>query len=187
MMKYFLQIICLFLFSNLHIANASVIEIPDEYYYSDDTTGLDWVWVSSVNIKEWSGFIDGDYVTNLICEPSEVYDSSIEACIANDDGWRFATSEELDSLFLLVDNFYDSILDDYINAAQYWNSELTSSVDSSDFDLGQISSEFSSTSPLYETFYVRGTVIEVSEPHVLVLTFLASVLLWNRRKPVNNA
>lgn len=192
-MRSFLKISFFLLLSNMHLAQASVIEIPSDYYFSDEVSGLDWAWASGVNQKDWSGRVDNTRVVNIICYPWEIYDSAVDACVTNDAGWRYATVSELNYLKsdLTLDDFKNDDLS-LIHAAQFWNTEVNYIdliVDIADFNANRITSILNSPgSTLFETFYVREHVVsdspieEVPAPNMALLILLIAGLVGLRRK-----
>lgn len=198
-MKKFITMSFFLLLSNLHVAQAGIIEIPEEYYFSDNINGIDWVWVSAVNQQGYSGGSEfGWIVDNTICSPTEtvVFDvlENKNVCQNNvDSTWRYAEAGELSLLEDLTykNNFFNDLAQtDPIHAAQYWNTELQGigGADINDFQNNHFASYFNSGSMALETFYVRTHEEEsgepVPEPNVLMLMLIAVGLLWSRRKAI---
>jgi hypothetical protein len=148
MIKYTFKLItALFLL----VSSSAIAGLIDTELTKDDYItyqGIDWAWASPVNVTP--------YYSNILKAPE--YHA----------GWRYATDIELNILrseitldyFTRVDS---SGLSYYVEAFEYWNTELTGiNIDIDDFNNKKINSMLTvdiQTEWDYETFYVRNAIL----------------------------
>ncbi|PKG85262.1 hypothetical protein CXF85_06620 [Colwellia sp. 75C3] len=158
--------------------------ITDNNYITVDHQGvnIDWAWASNDNVQYT---YDDDVLTNELFSPETL-------------GWREATSEEF-SFFTanITSNDFRLAGGGYKTASQFFNSNKFNDYDVSvsDFDLGDISSEFREDTVLdfnlgsmpndywFDTFYVRTSVLTtpvpkpIPEPLSILLFAVAFIML----------
>jgi hypothetical protein len=162
MKKFLAFVIGMFLFGLVEMAGANPITtpLPSDVYITEG--GLDWTWVSPVNIEFWSG-------------------NKLELPSFHPEGWRFATDSEMASHpSLAAFTRYDG---SYIESVAYWNNYVTW-VDPSDLSGGYVSSTWGHD--VNETLYVRGGSQPVPEPTTMLLLGLGLVGLVGARRKFHN-
>jgi len=178
MIKLLLKIYIISLLFVVSSAQATLItgSLTEDNYIS--YKGIDFAWVSPVSYQF--------YYQNELFAPDALRVA---------DGWRYATDEELTIIMqeLTLDDFtaYDQFnVKYYIQAVEYWNTELTN-IDIDDFELGKINSNWEISGTLkwdFETFYVRSSNVgnngstPVPEPSTLMIFALGLIALACKKR-----
>lgn len=171
------------------LAGATLLDISndiDDASYQAFITfdNKDWAWVSPVNSQfdDCLQEIDNeeDYLTTVLANSD-----CTNQLLAPEyrEGWRFATSSELDTAFneLTLNAFYDFENSMFIQATEYWNTNYIN-IDYLNFQANLISGEWSENSP-YETFYIRDHLAQsIPEPSTLIILVLGLIILVNPKK-----
>lgn len=175
MIKFIFKLCVIFSFIFASTSKATLIttELTDNNYINYN--GLDIAWVSPVNYP-----LIG---LSSLLGPNTLYAPN---ALHIDEGWRFASQEELDIIkSLTLDHFFhyeDSNIKYYKNAVEYWNTDYIH-IDIDDFVSGRIHSDWGTSNPVnfgFETFYVRTT--EVPEPSTLMVFALGLIALVSKKR-----
>ena len=173
-------------------SNATLMLTEDNYITVDHNgTDLDWTWASNYNVNFYSEFGD---LKNTLYAPTVV------------KGWREATTEEFNFFKTNITSvdFLNRTTGEFKNAIRFFNSDVTLTVNSQNFDSGEISGEFHDgsvmdavfsyyASAVFDTFYVRTSGISGSSaPHpipepVSVLIFATAFILLQTKLRKNSA
>ncbi|MCJ8295370.1 MAG: PEP-CTERM sorting domain-containing protein [Colwellia sp.] len=183
--KYILLITFLLPF----LASATLLDVSEDindaaYQAFVTFDDKDWAWVSPVNAQFDACLqeIDNaeDYLTTVLVD-SDCANQLLAPGYR--EGWRFATSSELDTVFniLTLFSFYDFENSMFIQATEYWNTNYIN-IDYSNFQDNLISGEWSDNTP-FETFYIRDHLAQsVPEPSTLIIFVLGLFTLLSRKK-----
>ncbi|AAZ27077.1 PEP-CTERM sorting domain-containing protein [Colwellia psychrerythraea] len=183
--KYIVLIAFIFPF----LASATLLDLSndiDDASYQAFITfdDKDWAWVSPVN-TQFDGCLQEvdnpeDYLTTVL-DNSDCANQLLAPEYR--EGWRFATSTELDTVFniLTLNSFYDFDKSMFIQATEYWNTNYIIG-DHLNFQANLISGEWSSNKS-FETFYIRDHEADaIPEPSTLIIFALGLFTLVNRKK-----
>jgi len=190
-MNKFIQVITFAALLFANVANSTLIDadidLPSDTYVTE--YGIDWAWVSSVNVENFNNGL------NILYAPTYRPDDK------NSDGysWRFANEYEIEVLvqqigferFIKVDNG-NLFANEYIWAVEYWNSRFTSGdFLNFNYSTSMVASAWDSGDIQNETFYVRGPELfrpgtnpptNVPEPTNIAIFGLGLIALAFRKK-----